>query len=136
MRHLLPLLLLAGAIVLNGCASYSHTIIAKPHREVSTKLQQHLTSGPRGVSDGIYGLEQTLNPKVARFRFSETLRKAGGIETDLFALPLDGGKTRILVRTVEIKPKVPLPWSETTRKPDLEAKWLDRIKGLFAPEAR
>lgn len=136
MRDLLPLLLLASAFVLNGCASYSHTVITKPHGEVSTKLQQHLTSGPRGVSDGIYGLEQTLNAKVARFQFSETQRKTGGIETDLFALPLDGGKTRILVRTVEIKPKVPLPWSETTRKPDLEARWLDRIKELFSSEAR
>ncbi len=134
MRCFLSIILLAGALVLNGCASYSHTVIAKPHGEVSTKLQQHLTSGPRGVSDGIYGLEQTLNAKVARFRFSETLRKAGGIETDLFALPVDGGNTRILVRTVEIKPK--LPWSETTRRSDLEAKWLDRIKELFASGAR
>lgn len=135
MRLLVPLMFLAGAIALSGCASYSHTVIAKPHREVSTKLQQHLTSGPRGVSEGIYGLEQTLNAKVARFRFSETLRKAGGIETEVFALPVDGGKTRILVRTVDIRPKLP-GWSETTRKPDLEAKWLDRIKGLFGPETR
>lgn len=129
------MLLMAVLLGLSGCASYSHAVIAKPHKDVSAKLQQHLTSEPRGVSDGIYDLEQTVNRKVARFQFLENHNKGWAIKTDVFALPTDDGKTRILVRAVRSQQKL-TGWSETTRKPDLEAKWLDRIKGLFASEAR
>jgi len=135
MRNFIPVISTLIVLLLNGCASYSQAVIAKPHNEVASKLQRHFTSGYPGVFNEIYDLEQTLNRKVARFHFLEDRRKAGGINTQVFALPIEGGKTRILVRTVDIKPKLP-GWSETIRKPDLEARWLDRIKELFAPDAR
>lgn len=87
------------------------------------------------MSDGIYDLEQTLNRKAARFQFSENRNKGWVIKTDVFALPADNGQTRILVRSIRSQHKL-TGWSETTRKPDLEAKWLDRIKALFTSEAR
>lgn len=130
-RCLELLTLITGLLVSSGCASYSHALIAKPHKEVATKLQQHFTSEPREI----YGLEQTVNRKVARFQFSEELRKVGGIQTEVFALPTDDGTTRVMVRTVNVKPRV-IGWSEATRMPDREARWLERIKGLFRPEAR
>lgn len=132
MRHLLPLLLLAGTFVLNGCASYSHTVIAKRHEDVAAKLQEHLLSNPREIRD----LEQTVNRKVARFQFSEDQLRHKGYSnnTDVFALPTDNGQTRVLVRSVRWQHKI--FWSETVRKPDLEAKWLDRIRGLFSSEDR